>query len=68
MLEVGRKRCFENKPTVEEPPAKRGMISAIAQQKVFQKHLITVPEQKKKLKHKGCVEGENRSSLNCKWK
>ncbi|XP_067995810.1 kinesin-like protein KIF20B [Melanerpes formicivorus] len=23
-LEVGRKRCFENKPTAEEPPAKKG--------------------------------------------
>ncbi|XP_064000806.1 kinesin-like protein KIF20B [Pogoniulus pusillus] len=26
VLEVGRKRCFENKPTVEEPPAKRGAM------------------------------------------
>ncbi|XP_035753277.1 kinesin-like protein KIF20B isoform X2 [Egretta garzetta] len=24
LLEVGRKRCFENKPTVEEPPTKKG--------------------------------------------
>ncbi|KFV65225.1 Kinesin-like KIF20B [Dryobates pubescens] len=27
VLEVGRKRCSENKPTAEEPPAKKGTIS-----------------------------------------
>ncbi|KAF1504076.1 Kinesin-like protein KIF20B, partial [Megadyptes antipodes antipodes] len=32
VLEVGRKRCFENKPTVEEePPTKKGTISTITQ-------------------------------------
>ncbi|KFV58899.1 Kinesin-like KIF20B, partial [Gavia stellata] len=50
VLEVGRKRCFENKPTVEEePPTKKGTISTIVQQGVFQKNLITVPEQKQKV-------------------
>ncbi|KFV46244.1 Kinesin-like KIF20B [Tyto alba] len=34
VLEVGRKRCFENKSTVEEePPTKKGIISTITQQK-----------------------------------
>ncbi|NXG59553.1 KI20B protein, partial [Hemiprocne comata] len=32
VLEVGRKRCFENEPTVEEPPTKKGTISTITQQ------------------------------------
>ncbi|NWT93001.1 KI20B protein, partial [Urocynchramus pylzowi] len=32
VLEVGRKRCLENKPTAEEPPTKKGTISAITQQ------------------------------------
>ncbi|NXV29607.1 KI20B protein, partial [Rissa tridactyla] len=33
VLEVGRKRCFESKPTVEEePPTKKGTISTITQQ------------------------------------
>ncbi|NXG88991.1 KI20B protein, partial [Stercorarius parasiticus] len=33
VLEVGRKRCFENKTTVEEePPTKKGTISTITQQ------------------------------------
>ncbi|KFQ09267.1 Kinesin-like KIF20B [Leptosomus discolor] len=33
-LEVGRKRCFENKPTVEEePPTKKGTISTVTQQR-----------------------------------
>ncbi|KFQ77663.1 Kinesin-like KIF20B [Phaethon lepturus] len=50
VLEVGRKRCFENKPTVEEePPTKKGTISTITQQAVFQKNLITIPEQKHKI-------------------
>ncbi|KAF1563213.1 UNVERIFIED_CONTAM: Kinesin-like protein KIF20B, partial [Eudyptes pachyrhynchus] len=32
VLEVGRKRCFENKPIVEEePPTKKGTISTITQ-------------------------------------
>ncbi|NXP29893.1 KI20B protein, partial [Scytalopus superciliaris] len=42
VLEVGRKRCFENKPTAEEePPTKKGTISTITQQGVFKKNLIT---------------------------
>ncbi|NWS20247.1 KI20B protein, partial [Pachyramphus minor] len=42
VLEVGRKRCFENKSTVEEePPTKKGTISIITQQGVFKKNLIT---------------------------
>ncbi|NXO52160.1 KI20B protein, partial [Aramus guarauna] len=50
ILEVGRKRCFENKPTVEEePPTKKGTISTITQQGVFQKNLITIREQKQKV-------------------
>uniref|UniRef100_A0A8B9F3T2 Kinesin family member 20B n=1 Tax=Amazona collaria TaxID=241587 RepID=A0A8B9F3T2_9PSIT len=33
VLEVGRKRCFENRPTVEEePPTKKGTISSISQE------------------------------------
>ncbi|NXE66390.1 KI20B protein, partial [Calcarius ornatus] len=32
VLEVGRKRCLENKPTAEEPPTKKGTISTITQQ------------------------------------
>ncbi|NXQ81998.1 KI20B protein, partial [Nyctibius grandis] len=33
VLEVGRKRCIENRPTVEEePPTKKGTISTITQQ------------------------------------
>ncbi|NXK29560.1 KI20B protein, partial [Arenaria interpres] len=33
VLEVGRKRCFEDEPTVEEePPPKKGTISTITQQ------------------------------------
>lgn len=49
VLEVGRKRCLENKPTAEEePPTKKGTISTITQQGVFKKSLVTIPEQKKK--------------------
>ncbi|NWU12485.1 KI20B protein, partial [Cephalopterus ornatus] len=45
VLELGRKRCFENKSTVEEePPTKKGTISAITQQGVFKKNLITILE------------------------
>ena len=48
-LEVGRKRCFEDKPTVEEPPPKKGTVSSIAEQGVFQKtKLIPIPEWKQK--------------------
>uniref|UniRef100_A0A8B9PCJ1 Kinesin family member 20B n=1 Tax=Apteryx owenii TaxID=8824 RepID=A0A8B9PCJ1_APTOW len=36
-----RKRCFENKPTMEEePPTKKGTISTITEQGIFQKNLI----------------------------
>ncbi|NWW73155.1 KI20B protein, partial [Climacteris rufus] len=49
ILEVGRKRCLENKPTAEEePPTKKGTISTITQQRAFKKSLITIPEQKQK--------------------
>ncbi|NXQ77011.1 KI20B protein, partial [Quiscalus mexicanus] len=49
VLEVGRKRGLEDKPTVEEePPTKKGTISTITQQGVFKKSLVTIPEQKKK--------------------
>ncbi|NWI19085.1 KI20B protein, partial [Crypturellus soui] len=41
VLEVGKKRCFENKPTVEEePPTKKGTISTTTEQEIFQKNLI----------------------------
>lgn len=49
-LGVGRKRCFEDKPTVEEPPPKKGTVSSIAEQGVFQKtKLIPIPEWKQKV-------------------
>ncbi|NXA62725.1 KI20B protein, partial [Mohoua ochrocephala] len=49
VLEVGRKRCLENKPTAEEePPTKKGTISTITRQGLFKKSLITIPEQKQK--------------------
>ncbi|NXH26675.1 KI20B protein, partial [Myiagra hebetior] len=49
VLEVGRKRCLENKPTAEEePPTKKGTFSTITQQGAFKKILITIPEQKQK--------------------
>ncbi|NXF03769.1 KI20B protein, partial [Smithornis capensis] len=49
VLEVRRKRCFENKNTVEEePPTKKGTISTIIQQGFFKKNLINIPEQKQK--------------------
>ena len=70
VLELGRKRCFENKPTVkEEPPTKKGTISTITQQGVFQKNLITGPEQKQKVvKRKRYVMRRKSTMLNCKWK
>ncbi|NWY09836.1 KI20B protein, partial [Aphelocoma coerulescens] len=38
VLEVGRKRCLENKPTAEEePPTKKGTFSTITQQRAFKK-------------------------------
>ncbi|NWY00347.1 KI20B protein, partial [Nothoprocta ornata] len=41
VLEVGKKRCLENKPTVEEePPTKKGTISTTTEQGIFQKNLI----------------------------
>ncbi|NWT82751.1 KI20B protein, partial [Lanius ludovicianus] len=48
VLEVGRKRCLENKPTAEEPPTKKGTFSTITRQGAFKKSLITIPEQKQK--------------------
>uniref|UniRef100_A0A8C9LDU2 Kinesin family member 20B n=1 Tax=Pavo cristatus TaxID=9049 RepID=A0A8C9LDU2_PAVCR len=49
-LEVGRKRCFEDKPTVEEPPPKKGTVSSIAEQGVFQRNkLIPIAEWKQKV-------------------
>lgn len=69
LLEVGRKRCFENKPTVEEPPTKKGTVSTITQQGVFQKNLITSPEQKQKaVKRKRYAMRRKSTMLNCKWK
>ena len=70
VLEVGRKRCFENEPTVEEePPTKKGTISTITQQGVFQKTLSTLPEQKQKvMKRKRYAMRRKSTMLNCKWK
>lgn len=69
-LQVGKKRRIENKPAVEEePPTKKGTISAISQQGVFQKDLITIPEQKQKaVKHKGYLMRRKSAMLNCKRK
>ncbi|NWZ89875.1 KI20B protein, partial [Nesospiza acunhae] len=42
VLEVGRKRYLENKPTAEEePPTKKGTVSTLTQQGVFKKSLRT---------------------------
>uniref|UniRef100_A0A8C3KMY2 Kinesin family member 20B n=1 Tax=Calidris pygmaea TaxID=425635 RepID=A0A8C3KMY2_9CHAR len=50
VLEVRRKRCFEDEPTVEEePPPKKGTISTITQQGVSQRNSVTIPEQKQKV-------------------
>ncbi|KFQ50240.1 Kinesin-like KIF20B [Nestor notabilis] len=50
VLEVGRKRSFENGPTVEEePPTKKGTISTITQDGASQKNLISIPEEKLKV-------------------
>lgn len=69
VLEVGRKRCFENEPTVEEePPAKKGKISTIAQQGVFHGNLITILEQKQKVVERKSYVIRRKSVLNCKWK
>lgn len=70
VLEVGRKRCLENKPTTEEePPTKKGTISTITQQGVFKKSLITIPEQKKKAgKRKHYTLRRKPAMLNCKRK
>lgn len=70
VLEVGRKRCFGNKATVEEePPTKKGTISTITQQGVFHKNLITIPEQKQKfVNRKRDVMRRKSTMLNCKWK
>lgn len=70
VLEVGRKRCLENKPTAEEePPTKKGTISTITQQGVFKKSLVTIPEQKKKAgKHKHYALRRKSAMLHCKRK
>ncbi|NXI53148.1 KI20B protein, partial [Chloroceryle aenea] len=42
VLEVGRKRCFENNTTVEEePPTKKGTVSTITQQGMRMKYVET---------------------------
>lgn len=49
-LEVGKKRCFEDQPTVEEPPPKKGTVSSIAERGVFQKsRLVPIPSGNKRL-------------------
>lgn len=70
VLEVRRKRCFENKPTVEEePPTKKGTISTITQEGASLKNSISIPEQKLKVvKHKHCLMKKKSTILNCKWK
>lgn len=70
VLEVGRKRCFENRPTVEEePPTKKGTFSTITQEGASQKNLISIPEQKQKVvKRKHCITKRKSTMLNCKWK
>lgn len=68
VVEVGRKRCLEKKPTAEEPPTKKGTISTITQEGVFKKRLVTIPEQKKLAgKHKHYTL-RRKSVLNCKRK
>ncbi|KAH1164685.1 hypothetical protein KIL84_008131 [Mauremys mutica] len=48
-LDVGRKRCFESKPTQEEePPTTKDTISTTAEQGAFRKNLIPMSEQKQK--------------------
>ena len=49
-LEVGRKRSNdEDKPTVEEPPPKKGTVSSIVEQGVFQNNkLLPIPDRKQK--------------------
>lgn len=67
-LEVGRKSCFEDQPTVEEPPPKKGTVSSIAERGVFQKsRLIPIPEWKQKVVKRRAY-GLRRKSpvLNCK--
>lgn len=70
VLEVGRKRCLENKPTAEEePPTKKGTISTITQQGGFKKSLVTIPEQKKKTgKWKHYALRRRSAMLHCKRK
>ncbi|KAH1164831.1 hypothetical protein KIL84_009520, partial [Mauremys mutica] len=48
-LDVGRKHCFESKPTQEEePPTKKDTISTTAEQGSFRKNLNPMSEQKQK--------------------
>ncbi|KAH1164733.1 hypothetical protein KIL84_004953 [Mauremys mutica] len=48
-LDVGRKHCFESKPTQEEePPTKKDTISTTAEQGAFRKNLNPMSEQKQK--------------------
>lgn len=71
VLDVGRKRCFESKPTQEEePPTKKGTISTAAEQGAFRKNLIPMPEQKQKLTIRKLYRLRRRKSatLNAKWK
>lgn len=71
VLDVGRKRCFESKPTQEEePPTKRGTISTTAEPGDFRKNLIPMPEQKQKLAIRKLYRLKRRKSaiLNAKWK
>ena len=70
VLEVGRKHCSESKPIVErEPPAEKGKISTVTQEGAFQKNLITIPEQKRKIvKCKHYVVRRKSTVLTCKSK
>lgn len=70
VLELGRKRCLENKPTAEEePPTKKGTFSTITRQGAFKKSLVTIPEQKQKAgKRKHYALRRKSALLNCKRK
>lgn len=68
-MEVGRKRSLGNEPTVEEePPTKKGTISTVTGQGVFQKNLIPIPEQKPKVVKRKLCGMRRKSVLKCKWK
>jgi len=69
VLEAGRKRSLGNEPTVEEePPTKKGTISTVTGQGVFQKNLIPIPEQKPKVAKRKLCGMRRKSVLKCKWK